>query len=252
MISLFDKKFTLLFSKLININAYNSGISTYNINNSVLNNTIYPYFKELLEKDNNKISKITKDFTDTDYDIWVIRYENKPNNHKYNIDEFKSAIRSNNISDLIYDFIIPFNSEQTNVFRIKDTLNFFIDTKYLSYLDNDINKKALDDTIYLFNNILSYITEKEDGKNSPNLLLTDINIDNDYKFTSMNGTYVTSNNKKLCLTASIYHMYKILLRQDYFGGETLIDNMYNNSDILNTIFKDKYKFTLLMSRINKI
>ena len=105
MISLFDKKFTLLFSKLININMYSGGISTYNINNSLLNNTIYPYFKELLEKDNNKILKITKDFTDTDYDIWVIRYENKPSNLKYTIDEFKSAIRSNNISDLISDLI---------------------------------------------------------------------------------------------------------------------------------------------------
>ena len=93
---------------------------------------------------------------------------------------------------------------------------------------------------------------KEDGKNSPNLLLTDINMDNDYKFTTINGAYATTNIKKLCLTASIYHMYKILLKQDYFGGETLIDNMYNNSDILNTIFKDKYKFTLLMSRIDKI
>lgn len=251
MISLFDKKFTLLFSKLLGINNYN-GINTYNINNSLLINTIYPYFKELLEKNNNKISKITKDFTDTDYNIWIIRYENNPNNLKYNMDEFKSVVKSNNISDLIYDFIIPYNHEQNGTFRIIDTLNFFIDSRYLMYLDSKDNKKSLDDTIYLFSNILSYITEKEDGKNSPNLFLTDVNIDSDYKFTTIGGTYVTLNNKKLCLIAAIYHMYKILLKQDYFGGETLIDNMYNNSDILNTVFNDKYKFTLVMTRIDKI
>lgn len=271
MISLFDKKFTLLFTKFINNYDTINYINTSNTNNSLMNKVIYPYFERLLEKDNYKIAKITKDFSDDDYDIWIIKYKDycyeSKNVNNGNIEEFRSNIQINNRLDnkikLVYDFIIPYNCEQNGVFKIKDTLNFFIDSRFIKFLNTEINKNSLNDTINLFYYILMSIKEKEPSNNSvPNLYLYDTWEDknNNYNKLVMHpqvSEYVIVDNnvykhQSVCLVAAIYHMYKILLKQDYFGGENLIENMYNNSDRISRTFVDKKQFGRIMDKLSSM
>jgi hypothetical protein len=282
MISLFDKKFTLLLNKLIGNYNTLSSINPSNTNFQLLHKLIYPYFTERLEDSNIKIEKINKEFIDDDFNIWTIRYKDNcyDTSNIKNIDVLDFIARLNSsINDigsykLVHKMIIPTVEIKDDECRTIDTLNFFIDSRFIKFLDNSINKKSLNTTILFFRNIFLNIIENTSNHTFDfNLYLFDTNnkYDNEYnKFIMSNKIYnsttftnvislATYNNditniiksNPTATIAAIYHMYKIISKNNYFGEESLLDNMWENSSIIQSTFTSKTQFMIIMERLEQ-
>ncbi len=283
MISLFDKKFTMLFSKLIgNYNILNS-ITPSNANFQLLHKLIYPYFTDKLEDSNIKIEKIYKEFIDDDYNIWIIRYKDNcydtSNIKNTDVSDFIARLDSS-INDIgsykiVHKMIIPIVEIKDDKCRTIDTLNFFIDSRFIKFLDNNINKKSLNTIISFFRNIfLNIIENTSHYKFDFNLYLFDTTnkCDNKYnKFIMSKKTYnstefngilslpgyndTTTNiiiTNPTATIAAIYHMYRIISKNNYFGEEILLDNMWENSSIIQSIFTSKAQFIIIMERLEQL
>ena len=283
MISLFDKKFTMLFSKLIgNCNTLSS-ITASNTNFQLLHKLVYPYFTDKLEDNNIKIEKIYKEFIDDDYNIWIIRYRNNcyDTSNIKNIDVLDFIARLNSsINDigsykLVHKMIIPTVEIKDDECRTIDTLNFFIDSRFIKFLDNSINKKSLNTTILFFRNIFLNIIENTSNFTFDfNLYLFDTTNKNDneynkfimskktYDGTVVNGilslpgynnaiTNIIKSNPTATI-AAIYHMYRIISKNNYFGEESLLDNMWENSSIIQSTFTSKAQFMIIMERLEQL
>ena len=283
MISLFDKKFTMLFSKLVGNYNTLSSINPSNTNFQLLHKLIYPYFTERLEDSNIKIEKINKEFIDDDFNIWTIRYKDNcyDTSKIKNIDvlDFIARLNSsiNNIGSykLVHKMIIPTVEIKDDECRTIDTLNFFIDSRFIKFLDNSINKKSLNTTILFFRNIFLNIIENTSNFTFDfNLYLFDTTNkdDNEYnKFIMSNKIYnsttftnvislATYNNditniiksNPTATIAAIYHMYRIISKNNYFGEESLLDNMWENSSIIQSTFTSKTQFMIVMERLEQL
>jgi len=283
MISLFDKKFTLLLNKLIGNYNTLSSINPSNTNFQLLHKLIYPYFTERLEDSNIKIEKINKEFIDDDFNIWTIRYKDNcyDTSNIKNIDVLDFIARLNSsINDigsykLVHKMIIPTVEIKDDECRTIDTLNFFIDSRFIKFLDNSINKKSLNTTILFFRNIFLNIIENTSNYTFDfNLYLFDTTNkdDNEYnKFitskktcniTTVNGiislpeydnaiTKIIKSNPTATI-AAIYHMYRIISKNNYFGEESLLDNMWENSSIIQSTFTSKAQFMIIMERLEQL
>ena len=213
MISLFDKKFTLLLNKLIGNYNTLSSINPSNTNFQLLHKLIYPYFTERLEDSNIKIEKINKEFIDDDFNIWTIRYKDNcyDTSKIKNIDVLDFIARLNSsINDigsykLVHKMIIPTVEIKDDECRTIDTLNFFIDSRFIKFLDNSINKKSLNTTILFFRNIFLNIIENTSNYTFDfNLYLFDTTNKDDNEYNK----FITS--KKTCNITTVNGIISLL------------------------------------------